>query len=377
MIVTWDKYRDLLFKKAAMAKVPFWGAFELTPRCNFQCKMCYVCRPLTDHEAMDKELTADQWIMLAKQARDAGVLYLNLTGGEVLARRDFEKIYRAIAGMGFNLTVLTNGSLMDEKKAELFAAYMPSKVSITLYGASAETYRKVTGCAAGFERTMRGIDLLAAKGVNLEIKTTVIKANAAEFGRIEEIASSRGAQFAVVDYISPRREGNFSDPLGNRLEPGELALYEKQLDELNQRKGDHSAWRIHGEEADDNGYLAREIRGQPEWMDPECAFHCYVGKCAFWVTWDGRLTPCGMLNQPEAYPLKTGFQAAWEQMNSEVLKIPACKDCKTCDVFDYCNCCPARLFAETGSYDKKAPYLCDCTRERLKLKNGMKNGTVS
>lgn len=376
MVVTWDKYRELLFKKASNAKIPFWGAFELTPRCNFQCKMCYVCRPLGDREAMEKELTADQWIRLAEQARDAGVLYLNLTGGEVMARRDFEKIYTAIAEMGFNLTVLTNASLLDEQKAKLFARYMPSKVSVTLYGASAETYQKVTGCASGFERTIKAIDRLLADGIALEIKTTVVKANAAEFAQIEEIVSGRGAQFAVVDYIAPRREGDFSDPLGNRLEPDELALYEKQLDELNAQKHTNAAFRLRGAQADDDSYLAREICSQTERADPECAFHCYVGKCAFWVTWDGRLTPCGMLSRPEAFPLKEGFSAAWQRMNDEVLKIPSCHECKTCDIFDYCNCCPARLFAETGSFEKNAPYLCACTKERLKLKNGRKNGTV-
>ena len=28
--------------KAALAGIPILGIFELTPRCNFQCKMCYV-----------------------------------------------------------------------------------------------------------------------------------------------------------------------------------------------------------------------------------------------------------------------------------------------------------------------------------------------
>ena len=36
------KITDLLFSKAARKKVPLSGTFELSPLCNFSCRMCYV-----------------------------------------------------------------------------------------------------------------------------------------------------------------------------------------------------------------------------------------------------------------------------------------------------------------------------------------------
>lgn len=34
--------RKYLYQKAAHNKVPLSGTFELTPRCNMNCRMCYI-----------------------------------------------------------------------------------------------------------------------------------------------------------------------------------------------------------------------------------------------------------------------------------------------------------------------------------------------
>lgn len=361
MEVTWNDYAEILMKKAAIQNIPFWGTFELTPRCNFKCKMCYICRPINDKEALARELTAKQWIRLAQQARDAGLLYLNLTGGEVLARTDFPEIYKELSLMGFNISILTNASLMNNRLAELFSRYMPSRVSTTVYGASQQTYGQVTGDASGYERTLKGINLLKGVGTDLILKMTVTRENAQDFDKIAEIAEQKGAKFAVVNYISPRREGNCTDPLGCRLSPKELAAFEAQVTRYNaQHKAEESA---SAEPCADDD-LCEQIKNQPDIENWKSAFNCYVGKCQFWVSWDGRLTPCGMLNLPEAFPLEQGFMNAYKAMNQEVAKIPPCEDCRECDDRDACMTCPAKLYAETGKYNEKADYLCARMREK-------------
>ena len=81
-----------LHDKGAREGIPVSGTFELTQRCNFNCGMCYVhdCKQKTD------PLSADDWLNLAQQAKDAGTVFLLLTGGEPLFREDFEKIYTAV-----------------------------------------------------------------------------------------------------------------------------------------------------------------------------------------------------------------------------------------------------------------------------------------
>ena len=70
-------------------RYPFNGTFELTGRCNLSCKMCLV---RVDHQRMSelnlRERTAEEWIHMAEQARDAGTLGLLLTGGEGMLRSE-------------------------------------------------------------------------------------------------------------------------------------------------------------------------------------------------------------------------------------------------------------------------------------------------
>ena len=78
-----------LHDKGLRDGIPVSGTFELTQRCNFGCEMCYVhdCTQKTD------PLSARDWLSLARQAKDAGTVFLLLTGGEPLIRDDFEEIY--------------------------------------------------------------------------------------------------------------------------------------------------------------------------------------------------------------------------------------------------------------------------------------------
>ncbi|MBQ4244555.1 MAG: radical SAM protein, partial [Clostridia bacterium] len=136
-----------LHMKAEKNRIPLGVTFELTSRCNFSCRMCYVhstdCninKPL--------ELSAGQWIEIAQKAKDAGALFVLITGGEPLVRDDFAEIYEAIAKMGFVISVNTNGSLIDEKILDLFTKNRPNRVNVSLYGADGETYKKLCGVDA-------------------------------------------------------------------------------------------------------------------------------------------------------------------------------------------------------------------------------------
>ena len=82
-----------LHQQGARKGLPIGGNFELTARCNFDCPMCYVHLKQEDIEAQGRELTAKQWIDLARQARDAGMVFVLLTGGEPFLRKDFFEIY--------------------------------------------------------------------------------------------------------------------------------------------------------------------------------------------------------------------------------------------------------------------------------------------
>jgi len=353
----WDELIQQFLKVSLKKKEVIVSNFELTARCNLQCKMCYVCRPANDKLAKDKELTTAQWIRLAEEARDAGLLFLTLTGGEVFLREDFRIIYEKLTKLGFIIKIYTNGTLMTPDIINWLATMPPKEVSITLYGTSRETYQKVTGNAEGFDKAVQAIDTLRAKGIQTEIKTTVIHANMHEYKQLIDFAEQRESRLGVVNYVSPRREGCHSDPLGNRLSPQELFQYERKITEYHQQ--------VNAEADEIFSIISRGDEDHPlSKVDSTDAFKCSAGKCGVWVTWEGHLTTCGLLETPESNPAEKGFLAAWEEIKHKCTLIPVSKECRECQYQAYCDYCPAKLYRETGHYDQPAPYLCELARLR-------------
>ena len=102
-----------LHSKGKQLGLPIAGNFELTARCNFNCPMCYVHMSEEQVAASGKELTAQQWLKIAKEARDQGMIFALLTGGEPVVRKDFFEIYKGMKEMGLLISVNSNGSMLQ------------------------------------------------------------------------------------------------------------------------------------------------------------------------------------------------------------------------------------------------------------------------
>lgn len=374
MTLDWNRLRSQLIAGATEKKELISASFELTARCNLRCKMCYISRGVRDQTAKSKELTTREWIRLAEEARDSGLLFLTLTGGEVFLRDDFKVLYEKFMNLGFILQILTNGTLITSETADWLARMPPYKISITIYGASPEAYRRVTGYAEGFDKTIRAVDSLLAKGINTSIRTTVIKGNKEEFDGIFDLALARELPLGIVNYISPRREAVNSDPVGNRLSPSELYDYEMHIKErqrqLSQNNRNSKPKELDTREED---VFSNQMIGIGQNKGKKSAFACTAGSCAGWVTWDGRLLPCGLLDHPGTYPLTSSFSKAWEELKLKCSLIPCSIECQQCQYKSVCEHCPARLYQETGYHDKPAPYLCALALCRMEYKRTLQH----
>lgn len=362
MMSNTDDLNERLISLALKNKLPLLGKFELTARCNLNCKMCYVRKNSKDQAAMKKEKTAGEWIRLAEEAMEAGTLYLTLTGGEVLLRDDFKEIYEEICRMGFNVTILSNATMVTPKLASWIGRIPPSSMEVTLYGASPETYYKVCGDGSGYERAVRGIDLLLNQGINLSIRTTVIKDNSEDFENIAEFAGSRNIELGIVNYISPRRDGCPSHAESVRLSPQESIQYQIKTDSYYKLKyeREHGIGKLNSHHTDYNTKIERLKAIDNE--NTDSAFKCAAGNYSFWITWDGSMTPCGLMDKPSVDAFSEGFCNAWNKIGQACGHVPACHECKICEYREYCMSCPARLKAETGYYDQKGYYLCESAK---------------
>src|SRR5512136_2028929 len=98
---------------------------ELTARCNNNCTHCYINLPANDREAETQELTLGEIEHIADQAVEMGAVWVLLTGGEPLIRRDFADIYLMLKRKGLLVSVFTNATIIRKEHIELFKKYPP------------------------------------------------------------------------------------------------------------------------------------------------------------------------------------------------------------------------------------------------------------
>ncbi|MGN0479535.1 MAG: radical SAM protein, partial [Hominenteromicrobium sp.] len=146
---------QVLRAKADQNHIPLGGSLELLPLCNMDCKMCYVRKTKAEMDAEGRLLTCDEWLKIADEAVQEGLLFLLLTGGEPLLYPEFPRLYAALAQKGIILSVNTNGTLIDEAYAELFSQYGCRRLNITLYGKDDATYAELCRNPKGFTQVMR------------------------------------------------------------------------------------------------------------------------------------------------------------------------------------------------------------------------------
>ena len=197
-----------LIQDAARKRIPINGSIELLPLCNMRCDMCYVRMNRQEMESKGRLRTAEEWLEVARQMRDAGTLFLLLTGGEPLLYPGFRDLFAELKRMGMILTVNTNGTLIDEDWADFFAKNKPRRINITVYGSNNETYETLCHFPRGYDRVMNGIRLLQERGVDVKMAASVTPANREDVPGLIELARSMNTFISVDCYMMPTRREN-------------------------------------------------------------------------------------------------------------------------------------------------------------------------
>ena len=334
--------KQYVFKKGARLRIPVSGTFELTPRCNLDCKMCYVHMTEKEQQSLGRELETEEWIKIGKEAVDAGMIYLLLTGGEPLLRPDFKKIYTSLHKMGLLITVNTNGTLVTPEIIEMFYDYRPEKVNVTLYGMSERTYHNLCENASGFEAALSGIRRLKQAGINVNINTTFTNLNKHDMESI--------IQFALEERIPIRTAAFTFPPISNHhtnahinLKPEEMGHLLARFDKMTMDK----------ETLEKRRHLVqnqRDVKVQHEEAESKQS-SCMAAKGSFWISWDGNVYPCGMLPEHGISLNDKTFNSAWSELTAKQIKLYVPAQCTVCRWRMFCPICSA--VAESMKCGKK------------------------
>ncbi len=353
-----------LHSKACRLGIPLAGNFELTARCNFDCRMCYVHLSAQEQKKRGPELTTDQWMTIAEEARSQGMLFLLLTGGEPLIRSDFRYLLKEWKKMGFLVSVNTNASLMDEDWLDFFRAEPPFRFNITLYGASNETYEGLCGLPA-FDRVVSNIRGLKEAGIDVKLNVSLTPYNAGDMEKIYQIAHELATPMQLSTYMFPpiRKDQNLVGR-NDRFTAQEAAAYGVAWDRL---RFTPEEFRQRGEAMAKGLSLPREEACEGT---PGEGIRCRAGRSSFWLNWQGHMTPCGMMNAPAFSVPEMGFTKAWEATRDAAAQIRLPGRCKSCSYRHACHACAAVCVTETGHFDVCPEYVCTMSRETVRLTLG-------
>lgn len=355
------KLEERLVLSATQKEIPLGGTFELLPLCNMDCKMCFLRLTPEQMKAQGGRLrTAKEWLQLAQEAKEAGLLFLLLTGGEPFLYPEFEELYVDLIKMGLIITINTNGTLIGEREADLLAKYRPRRVNITLYGSSDEVYAKLCKNPKGFTQTMRGIRLLKERNVAVKLNGSVTPDNLEDLENIQRIAEELELALEVDAYMFPSsRKKVVEFQKESRLTPEKAAevMLRLQKEEMSEEK--FMALAKAGKQCyDSDRFFAAE--GCKE------ALPCRAGRSSFWITWQGRMTPCIFMEQPGCSVFEEGFQKSWELIKKERKNLFLPLECSKCSRRSFCTVCGACAYTETGSCEKRPDYMCRLTEEKLR-----------
>ena len=349
-VLSYTTFSARVAARGAGDRVPLSGAIEVSRRCPLHCVQCYNNLPMADTTARCAELSTAEHHRILDEIAEAGCLWLLYTGGEIFARPDFLDIYTHAKRRGLLVTLFTNGTLITPRIADHLSRFRPFSIEITLYGATAATYERVTGVPGSYERCLRGIRLLTERGLAPKLKTVSLTINRHELWQMQRLAEEAGLEFAFDAQINPRIDCTLG-PLAVRLDPAAVVA----LDLQDPRR--LAEWR----------QLAERFGRPGAWpARSDALYDCGGGINSFAIDPEGMLTIC-VISHHDRFDLRQGsFQEGWGGFLRKVRaqKITRPTACAACSLRWMCAMCPANGHLENGDAEQPVAFLCQTSHLR-------------
>jgi MoaA/NifB/PqqE/SkfB family radical SAM enzyme len=330
-------------------RLPLAISADLTYRCNFRCAHCF-CRLPEEAPQAARELTFDEWDRILGEGVEEGALFLTLTGGEALLHPDFRRLWVAAKRRGLLVTLFTNGALLTADWADFFADWPPQEISVSLYGATEETYRNFTGLPGMYRRVRDALDRLVERGLPLEVKSVFTRRNVHEFAALRQLILQYGSIFRWdAELLGSYAEGGDS-PATERLSAEEIIALE-------------------GADPGRDGEWRRRLQDwHPSPPLSDSPFRCGVGGGGPHFDPYGQMRPC-MTLESVSYDARTGsVREGWREVLPRLLAaVPVAPGpCVSCGLPQLCRFCPAQARLDGCSVGGPSPLHCELARLRAR-----------
>jgi PqqA peptide cyclase len=172
---------------------------ELTHRCPLHCVYCSNPQELT---ARANELSTETWTRVFQQAAALGVMQLDLTGGEPLARPDLTILIQSARAANLYTNLITSGLPLDEKRLDGLIAAGLDHFQLSFQGAHEDIANEISGSKSHTQK-LRVLDWLKSRRVGVTLNFVIHRKNLDQLEEMLAVAADSSAtrvEFAHVQY---------------------------------------------------------------------------------------------------------------------------------------------------------------------------------
>lgn len=188
--------------------------YETTLGCLLRCQACFNSSGIP----RSGELSTSELIKSLSDIREANVMDLRFTGGELTGRSDWFLMLKTAKELGFGVSCNTNGIYKESNVPEKFAEADMDQVTVSIDGRR-KNHEKNRGVGT-FDKTVESLKRMNAAGVKLRINTLITKASLGDARYMAELATECGV--TEINYFITRFVGR-----GRNFGPEELVTFEE------------------------------------------------------------------------------------------------------------------------------------------------------
>jgi len=278
--------------------------WEVTSACDLACAHCLA----SAGGKAPGELDEAGALRVVARLAEAGVLSVNLAGGEPFLRPDLLVIVDALAAAGVAVDVSTNGFALGDGTIAELAARPVYSVQVSVDGLRDE-HDRFRGRPGSYDAALGSLARLAAAGFRTSVSMVVTRRNAGDVAAVAETAAALGcAAFKPLPFLPAGRGAARRDELS--LDGPGLVGLARTIAGLRERYA--GSMSVFGDSTMPFLLEGRSAGARGRGCGPDAAVGCSAGRSGLYVGSDGVAYPCPFFKDfPLGSLLETRLEDLW------------------------------------------------------------------
>ena len=354
---------DFGLQKPFVPSAPYEVVWEITQKCNLNCKHCSVYAEKIE----GNEFTTEEALKVLDKLDEFGVPAINFSGGEALIRDDIFKLIKYANKKGIFVGVDSNGILITKENASRMKEAGVRYCRISLDGANFATHDSFRGVKGAFDKTIDGIKNAVSEGIYVSVCATVVKQNYDEILDLIKLCQElKVNRFIVGSFIPVGKGKDISQDYDlNPDEREELLdlIYKKMIESKIEISSAYPeiirfATQYDGCKHIVPTYWFNFKPGRYAKALTEYEGGCTAGRFSILIKSNGDIHPCSFIPLKAGNILKDDLRFLWKDSelfnnlrNRNILKL----GCGICEYRYSCGGCRAQAFSRLNDYLQPDP----------------------